>query len=205
MKTLFLIMILFFYGCANNNVSNKVFKNWKQLKEQNIEMQEFDYSCGTGALATLLKYYFNNSVSEKELLLDILNHIPKELIESRKKDGLSLLDLKQVSERRGYQAFGVKLKNSSLLKLDRPILVYIETKDYKHFAVYKGFREDRIFLADPSRGNIRIPTDRFFKEWKGKLALILNKPGYKIKKNLLKVDFDIPLRPELEVIKRKIF
>lgn len=166
-------------------------------------MQGFDYSCGTGALSTLLTYYFNDPVSEIELIKDILNHLPEEVLKNRQEYGLSMLDLKQAAERRGYQAYGVKLKYSSLLKLDRPVLVYLETQDYKHFAIYKGFREDRIFLADSSRGNIRISTHRFFKEWKEKRALILHKTGFKPKQNSLAIDFEIPLRPELETVKRK--
>ena len=112
------LLIFFFliFGCANiTTTSHPAFKNFKQLKEANIIMQSFDYSCGAGALATLLTYYFNDPVTEAELLDDILKHIPEELIKNRKKDGLSLLDLKHAAQRRGYKAYGVKLKNTSLL------------------------------------------------------------------------------------------
>ncbi|MBW1649845.1 MAG: hypothetical protein JRJ44_04050 [Deltaproteobacteria bacterium] len=152
-------------------------------------------------MATLLTYYFNNPVSEAELLDDILKHIPTELIKSRKKDGLSLFDLKQAAERKGYKAYGVKLKNSSLLKLSVPILIYLETEDYKHFAILKGIKEDRFFLADPRRGNIRISADRFIKEWKGKLALVLYKKNYKPQKHNLSIAEKILLRPELKAVK----
>ena len=36
---------------------------------------------------------------------------------------------------------------------------------YKHFAVLKGVRGDRVYLADPSRGNIRMPAYRFLEAW----------------------------------------
>ena len=114
-KFLIILMLsLLVFGCAKRQAA-KPFQNWKELKEQNIVMQGFDYSCGTGALATLLTYYFNDPVSEKDLLTDILANIPKDLIENRKKDGLSLLDLKQAAQRRGYQVLGARLKYSSLL------------------------------------------------------------------------------------------
>jgi hypothetical protein len=38
-------------------------------------------------------------------------------------------------------------------------------------------RGDRIYLADPSRGNIRLSVDRFAKEWSG-IALVLGKQGF---------------------------
>ncbi len=197
---LIIILSLLTFGCANT-APPPAFKNFKELKEANIVMQSFDYSCGAGALATLLTYYFNDPISEAELLDDILKHIPKELIENRKKDGLSLFDLKQAAERKGYKAFGVRLKNSSLLKLSCPALIYLKTEDYQHFAILKGVKEDRFFLADPRRGNIRISADRFIKEWKGKLALVLYKKNYKPKKHNLSIAEDIFLRPELETVK----
>jgi predicted double-glycine peptidase len=203
-KTYLLVGIIFSTIGCSQNISKPKFYNWKELKEKNIIIQQFDYSCGTGSLATLLKHYYNDPVTETELLNDVMKHLPEEVINNRKLYGLSMLDLQQVSERRGYEAIGVKLSYASLLKLDRPILVYLESKDFKHFAIYKGYREDRIFLADPSRGNIRISTDRFFKEWKNKMALILDKPGYTATNNLLEINVEFPLRAELYTVKKVV-
>ena len=77
-KIVWLLIAFFVCGCAGN-ILPKPFKNWKQLKEKNVVMQGFDYSCGTGALSTLLTYYFNDPVSEIELIKDILNHLPEEV------------------------------------------------------------------------------------------------------------------------------
>ena len=77
----------------------------------------------------------------------------------------------------GYQAAGVRLTLAALPTLAGPVIVHLEGDDYKHFAVLKGIREDRIFLADPSLGNVRRSVDRFAKEWSG-VALILGKQGF---------------------------
>jgi predicted double-glycine peptidase len=77
----------------------------------------------------------------------------------------------------GYQAAGVRLNLAALPKLAGPVIVHLEGDDYKHFAVLKGVRADRIFLADPSLGNVRRSVDRFATEWSG-IALILGKPGF---------------------------
>ena len=105
----------------------------------------------------------------------------EEDVKDREANGLSLLDLKKYSEQRGYQAVGVKLNYASLPKLMGPVLIHLERKDYRHFAVLRGVRGDRVYLADPSRGNIRMSIDRFAKEWSG-IALVLGKQGFGLPK-----------------------
>ena len=43
--------------------------------------------------------------------------------------------------------------------------MYIEPRGYRHFAVLRGVRGDRVFLADPSQGNIRMPAYVFLGSW----------------------------------------
>lgn len=183
---------LFFVGCvksldpaqltstpitAGGFKYEKPVRSWKALHEQNVIMQGYDYSCGAGALATLMRYYFEDDVTEGEVLLAILGPMSQEEVQDRKKNGLSLLDLKRCAERRGYQAEAVKLKYSSLPMLKGPVIIHIEREGYKHFAVLRGVRGDRVYLADPSRGNIRMSIEHFAKEWTG-VALILGKQGF---------------------------
>ena len=40
----------------------------KELRDQYVVKQEFDYSCGAAALATLMRYYFGDHVTEYEIL-----------------------------------------------------------------------------------------------------------------------------------------
>lgn len=191
-------------SCAAPQVK-RPFQNFKDLRDQNVVKQGFDYSCATGALATLLTYYFDDPVQETELLVEILETLPEEVITNRKKEGLSLLDLKKAGQRRGYQVFGVQLTCAALTKLSAPILVYLEDEDLKHFAILKGVRADRVFLADPSRGNLRMSVARFCPLWKGKFALLISKPGFEPTENLLRVEQTQPLRPELAAMRRRLF
>lgn len=85
---------------------------------------------------------------------------------------MSLLDLKQCALRRGYTVAAVRLSYRNLPELKGPVLVYLERDHYRHFAVLKGVHRDRVYLADPSRGNVRLSVERFAKEWPG-IALIL--------------------------------
>ena len=181
-----------FYGCSPQTTltgiqsislntgltrSEKTLHSWKALRDQNVVIQRYDYSCGAGALATLMRYYFDDDVTEEEVLFGILGSMTKEEVLDREEKGFSLLDLKRYAEKRGYQAVGVKLKYAGLKQLRGPVLVYLEKDDYKHFAVLKGVLGDRVYLADPSRGNVRMAVYRFAEEWSG-IALILGKKGF---------------------------
>lgn len=156
---------------------DKPIRTWKAIQEDRVVMQRFDYSCGAAALATLLQHYFGDGTSEADILASILTALSADDIADREENGFSLLDLKNYAVGQGYQAVGVKLKYASLPKLKGPVLIHLEREDYKHFAVLKGVRGDRVFLADPSRGNIRMSIDRFAQEWTG-VALVLGKKGF---------------------------
>lgn len=179
--------------------------SWKAMLEHHIVMQRFDYSCGPAAMATLMAYYFDDDVTEQEILLDIVQNLSPEEFENRKSEGLSMLDLKNFAESRGYQAVGVKLDASALPKLRGPVMVYLETAEFKHFAVFRGVREDRVYLADPSRGNIRMSVEHFMDEWPG-IALVLGKPGYGTPtEHGLAIDSEGPIQPELEEARRSLY
>ncbi len=157
--------------------SEPTVRSWKYLRDRNVVLQQYDYSCGASALATLMRYYFEDPVSEEQILMSILGPMPDREVREREKNGLSLLDLKQCAESRGYQAAAVKLTWQALKQLKGPVLVYVVREGYKHFAVLKGVRGDRIYLADPSLGNVRMSVARFAREWSG-VALILGKEGF---------------------------
>ena len=42
--------------------------SWRELQRRNVVMQAYDYSCGAAAVATVLQYYWEDSVTEKQIL-----------------------------------------------------------------------------------------------------------------------------------------
>src|SRR5688500_15238814 len=70
---------------------------WKEILERHVVMQRYDYSCGAAAMATLLNHYFEDEVSEREILLDITKRLTDAELEARQNEGLPLLDLKRSS------------------------------------------------------------------------------------------------------------
>ncbi len=137
----------------------------KDLRDRNLVRQRFDYSCGAAALATLLRHGFGDEVTEREILSRLFDLLSEDEKDVSRKEGFSLLDLQRVARSRGYKAQGFKISADDLPKLGGPVIVFIEPHGYKHFAVLKGIRGDRVYLADPSRGNIRLPAYRFLDSW----------------------------------------
>jgi uncharacterized protein len=148
----------------------------KELRDQNVVKQQLDYSCGAAALATLMTYYFGDETSEREMLKLLTAQLPKDELELKEKRGFSLLDLKKVSQTKGYRAAGFKLTIEQLKQLAAPVLVFVEPRGYKHFAVLRGIDRGRVFLADPSRGNLRMSISRFLREWHG-IIFVLGQAG----------------------------
>jgi uncharacterized protein len=151
----------------------------KELRDQYVVKQQLDYSCGAAALATLMVYYYGENTSEKEVLELLSTRLETMTEEERARKtriGFSLLDLKVVAQQKGYQAAGFKLIIDQLPQLLAPVIVHVQPLGYYHFAVLRGVAGDRVYLADPGRGNLRMSIERFLDEWDG-IVFVLGKTG----------------------------
>lgn len=146
--------------------------SWRELRDKGVVKQNYDYSCGSGALATLMRLGFGDEVSEEEIIFLLIQDKTAAELEEIEKKGYSLLDLKQVAEKKGYIAVMYKLQIKHLYQLKGPVLIYLEPEGQRHFSVLKEARGDRVYLADPAKGNIRIGLYRFQKEWPGIILAI---------------------------------
>jgi uncharacterized protein len=134
-------------------------------RDMGVVKQGFDYSCGAAALATLLTYGLNDPVGEDALLRALLDPLAPDQMAALQKKGLSLLDLQRLAQSRGHKAQGFRIGRDQLVKLSYPVIVFIRPHGYRHFAVFKGLRGDRVYLADPSLGNVRMPLYQFLDMW----------------------------------------
>lgn len=137
----------------------------RELRDAGVVRQQQDYSCGAAALATLLTHGLGDPTAEASILRAVLEPMAPDDIEQLQKNGLSLRHLQQVAQGRGYKAQGFRLGLDQLAKLRRPAIVFVQPGGYRHFAVLKGVRDGRVFLADPSVGNVRMPLYRFAEQW----------------------------------------
>jgi predicted double-glycine peptidase len=155
-------------------------KNSRQLRTENLVLQQRDFSCGAAALATITTYYWNDPVSESQILAAIIQTLTREELEERIENGLSLTDLKRLSERAGYTTLLGKLPLEKLKESKVPLLVGITVNDFNHFVVVRGADDHFVYLADPAIGRTRTPIEVFAKQWQQNAVLAIVKPGSKL-------------------------
>jgi uncharacterized protein len=140
-------------------------RSMKDLRDANVIKQQYDYSCGAAALATILRFGLGDMITERQVLEQLFSLLPRDELQSTLMQGFSLLHLQRVAQARGYRAEGFRLEPQFLSGLSGPVIVYIQPRGYRHFAVLRGIKDDRVFLADPSLGNIRMPMYQFLESW----------------------------------------
>jgi len=148
-----------------------------ELRFKNVVRQAYDLSCGAAAMATLLKYYYAEDVTEQQAVGAMLELGDKEKIQ---KDGFSLLEMKRFAEQRGYVSAGYRVNDiQNLTKLKVPAITLITVRGYAHFVVIKGIQQGQVFLADPAFGNRSRPLDSFASEWNNVILVVLSEssPG----------------------------
>ncbi|NEX64049.1 C39 family peptidase [Noviherbaspirillum galbum] len=136
---------------------------FSELKYKNIVRQAFDYSCGSAALVTILNHYIGLPVTEQQAMEGMLERGEKEKIIERR--GFSLLDMKRYLASVNVESGGFRAEVKDLLSLKHPAIVPIDYAGFKHFVVLRGIRDDLVYIADPSAGNIVFSLREFTSLW----------------------------------------
>ncbi len=144
----------------------------QELKFRTVIRQQYDFSCGSAALATLLSYHYNLPTKETAVFADMWEHGDKEKI---KHEGFSMLDMQQYLARRNIPSNGYRSTLDRLVKADVPALVLVNRGGYLHFVIVEGIRDGRVLLADPALGTRAMSTDDFKKNWNGIFFVILDR------------------------------
>lgn len=164
-------------GGAGELVLNTQVESLEEVKGKNLVYQQLDYDCGAASLATIFNYYLGKPIQELEIIQSILKSAPniRQIIERK---GFSLLDLKRFAESRGFRVVGYRLDFEDLAQLGVPVIVPIIPQGFRHFVVFRGADNNRVYLADPARGNITEPIYQFKEEWYNftNVALVINPP-----------------------------
>lgn len=132
--------------------------------------QQFDFSCGSAALATLLTFSYDDPVTEQQVFTGMFRHGNPQLIET---SGFSLLDMKNYLARHGYESAGFRAPLAKLAQVSLPAIVLINESGYNHFVVVRGFHDGDIILSDPAVGLKVESIKRFENQWSGIFFLIL--------------------------------
>jgi uncharacterized protein len=138
-----------------------------EMRHQDVVIQKWDLSCGAAALDILLRYEWDDPVTERDIALGLMNR--KEYVQHpelvRVREGFSLLDLKRYVEEHGYKGVGLGDLDISDLVQNAPIMVPINALGYNHFVIFRGIYGDRVLLADPAWGDRTMTIDKFQRIW----------------------------------------
>ncbi len=150
-------------------------KSWKNLRDNQIEKQDKDFSCGSAAVATILRFFYGKEIYEADILAEILEKTGVD-------DTASFADLEQAVKKFGFKAVGLTLNFEKLRQLKIPAIVYVYYRDNDHFSVLRGVNDEGVvWLGDPSWGNRKLSENQFNAMWetrddnvlKGKILLII--------------------------------
>ena len=147
--------------------------SYRDIPFRTVVRQRYDFSCGSAALATLLRYHYDRDVGEEQVFRAMYAAGDQDAI---RRVGFSLLDMKQFLEANGYQADGFRLGLADLAEMNKPAIVMINTAGYKHFVVFKGTNDGRVLIGDPALGLKIYTRDEFTAMWNG-VAFVVREPA----------------------------
>lgn len=133
--------------------------------------QQYDYSCGSAALSTLLTHQYGQPVSEEEVFEEMFRLGDQARI---RVEGFSLLDMKRYLEAHGFQADGFQQPLEKLVAAKLPAIVLINEAGYNHFVVIKGVRDGRVLIGDPAGGTRALTVAAFQAAWANPLLFVIN-------------------------------
>ncbi|MFL1456430.1 C39 family peptidase [Marinobacter sp. GN3S48] len=144
--------------------------SFQEKRFDSVMRQQYDFSCGSAALASLLSYHYDHEVSEQDVFLSMLSLADAEKV---RREGFSMLDMKRFLEAEGYQADGFRLPLSGLReKVRLPMIVLLNLDGFRHFVVIKGISESEVLVGDPARGLKVYSYRQFERYWDGTAFII---------------------------------
>jgi len=156
-------------------------KSMKDLRFQATQRQQYDFSCGSAALATLLTHHYGTPTTEQDAFQAMFTTGDQQKI---RREGFSLLDMQRFLKSRGFTANGFQLPLDKLIEAKLPAIVLVSDNGYHHFVVVKGAQDGRILIGDPSRGTRLMARERFESIWANRILFVIHegpvKPGFNL-------------------------
>ncbi|WP_114971145.1 C39 family peptidase [Rhodoferax ferrireducens] len=182
------------YGIGGGRYALKV-TSLKEARFKATTRQQFDFSCGSAAVATLLTHHYEYPVTEQSVFEEMFARGDQAKI---RREGFSLLDMKSYLNAHQFQADGFELPLAKLLESGLPAIVLIADKGYHHFVVIKGMRDGRILMGDPSNGTRAVSRDSFESTWVNKILFVIHNKQ-KLAKFNIDADWQVAPRAPLAV------
>ena len=146
----------------------------KEARFKRTVKQQFDFSCGSAAVATLLTYQYDYPMTEQTAFAQMWENGNQEKI---RRQGFSLLDIRRFLDAHGFVADGYELPLQTLAKTHTPAIVLITEHGYHHFVVVKGLRDGRVLVGDPATGTQPMSLASFEQKWEDHVIFVIhNRP-----------------------------
>ncbi len=145
-----------------------------ETKYDTVIRQQFDFSCGSAALATLLTYHYDTPRRETEVFQGMWRDGDQEAIQ---RQGFSLLDMKRYLAAGGLSANGYRVDLEQIREADVPGIALIAPNGYRHFVVVKGVEDGFVLVGDPSLGLRRMDRESFEETWNGVYFVLTDGPN----------------------------
>lgn len=149
--------------------ANIEIESMRERKFATTVRQQYDFSCGSAAVATLLTHHYDRPTSETDAFASMWAVGDQSRIQQV---GFSLLEMKAYLESLGYEADGFRLGLDRVKEIGVPGIALIDVKGYKHFVVIKGITDRTVLFGDPSKGMLAKSRKDFEKIWDGVILFI---------------------------------
>ncbi len=146
--------------------------SWRDIPFRTVVRQQYDYSCGSAAVATLLSFHYGAPINEAAVFRAMWDVGDQARIQEV---GFSMLDMKTYLDAQGYGADGLRVDLDRLSAAGVPAIALIVRDAYRHFVVIKGISGSDVLLGDPTLGLRRVSRADFEAQWNG-IALVVRRP-----------------------------
>jgi len=134
------------------------------------ERQQYDFSCGSAALSTLLTHHYGFRVGEQAVFEAMYREGEQAKIQH---EGFSLLDMKRYLESQGFEADGFEAPLEKLAEAKVPGIALMNERGYNHFVVVKGLRDGRVLVGDPAGGTRALTQAEFESRWVNRILFVI--------------------------------
>ena len=142
----------------------------KEARHLTTLRQQYDFSCGSAALATLLTHHYGRKTTEQQVFIDMFNTGDQAKI---RREGFSLLDMKRYLANQGFQADGFEAPLDALVKAGIPGIALVNENGYNHFVVIKGVKDGRVLIGDPAFGTRAMSREDFARIAQQKVLFVI--------------------------------
>jgi predicted double-glycine peptidase len=156
-------------GSSGIRLHVKVKSLW-DMRWEHVIRQRQEHSCAAAATATLLTHFFGFPTTEEEMLQSLqveamrdqggADFDPTQL-------GYNLRHIRAVASKGGLAAVAFKVDLRNIERVKIPVITRVTIRGWDHFAVFRGARAGRVYLADPAFGNTSYRLDEFERVWSG--------------------------------------